>query len=110
MIGKRLDSNENIPLYEVKEIIKERAPEEPTYEQGMSKDYVGKFTGITKAKGEKLLAGLQEIEGISRDLAISIVDILPENPEQVRLLVPKGTELGEESLKLALEAVDKVRK
>lgn len=110
MIGKRLDHSENIPLYEVKEILKERSPEEPTYEQSMSKDYVGKFTGITKAKGEKLLAELREIEGISRELAISIVDILPETPEQMRLLVPKGSELNEESLKLAFEAVNKVRK
>ena len=108
MMGKSVSSKREIPLYEAKEILKERATAgELTYEQNITSDYSKKFAKATKAKSEKLLKALNAIEGMTEKLAVKIVDILPADEEKLKMLLPKEPGLDEAKLKEILELVKK---
>lgn len=108
MIGKRINSSEDIPLYKVKEILKEKSKEgELSYEQNLTYEYVKKFARLSSAKSEKLMAELKKIEGMDEKTAIKIVDILPEDEERLKVLIPKDSSLDEAKLKEILELVAK---
>ena len=111
MIGKRLISMRNAPLYEVKEILSERNKEgELTYEQTQAFDYSKKFSKITPAKGGKLIEDLRAIEGIDDDFVIKAVDVMPADLETARLIPYKGATVSEDALKKVVEAVSKYAK
>lgn len=106
MIGKKMISMRQIPLYEVREILEQRQEKsELGYEQKLTHDYVKKFAKISKAKGEKALAELKEIENMDEALAIKIIDSMPGNIDVLRLLIPKGSKITEEQLQNILKIV-----
>ena|SRR3989338_86330 len=112
MIGKHISSVKNLSLLEVKDTIKERLAvkekgEEVSYEQNLANEYSKKFSKLSNAKQEKLLKELSEIEGISEDLALKIVDILPEDLAELRLLVPKSPEFDDAKLGKVLDLLSK---
>lgn len=78
----------------MKDILSERSADgELNYEQGLAFDYAKKFSKVSIADGEKMLAELKKIGGMTDSLAISIVNILPADKDIVALLVPKGVNL-----------------
>ncbi len=106
MIGKKMISMKQIPLYEVREILEQRQEKsELGYEQKLTHDYVKKFAKISKVKGEKLLSELKAIENLDDALAIKIVDTLPGNIDVLRLLIPKGSKITEEQQQNILKIV-----
>lgn len=114
MIGKKVLGVKPVSVFEVKEILKERLDEnekgeEPTYEQNMAYDYAKRFVKLTPAKGKKLLEELLGL-GFSEYLAFKIADILPEDMDELNLLVPRNEKVPEETLKQALELVAKYQK
>ncbi len=107
MIGKKIVSSMNLPLFEVNELLSARHKEgELTYEQQHALDYSKKFSKITPAKGEKLTKELREL-GLDEDSVTKIVDILPQDLETARLIVYKSAGISEEKLKQAVELVSK---
>lgn len=111
MLGKRINSEKDIPLYAVKELLKARIEEgEPTYEQSVSYDYVNKFSKLTEAKGVKFMEELTKIEGVDEGLAIKIADIMPEEMEKLKLLVAKDSKLDDAALENILKLVKKYLK
>ena len=87
MIGKKLVSSENMPLFKVKEILAERNKDgELTYEQQHAFDYSKKFSKITPEKGEKLQKELLEIEGLDEDFMTKAIDVLPQDVETAKLI------------------------
>ena len=111
MIGKRVNSSEDVPLYKVKDLLKEKSKEgELSYEQNLTYDYVKKFGKITPAKAEKLLEELKKVDGMDDKTAIKILDILPKEEEKLKLLVPKDSTMDESKLKEILELVTKYGK
>ena len=114
MIGKKINYSKIVPLFEVKEMVKERLDQndkgiEPTYEQNLVSDYSKKFVKVTPAKGKKLLEDLKKLEGVSENFAIKIVDILPEDLDEINLLVPKQEKVDESKLKDVIELVKKYK-
>lgn len=114
MIGKKVLGVKPVPVFEVREILKERLAEnekgdEPTYEQNLAFDYSKKFAKLTPAKGKKLLEELLSL-GLSEYLALKITDILPEDMDELNLLPARTEKVPEESLKQALELVAKYQK
>src|SRR3989338_8780042 len=104
MIGKKLISSKNAPLYEVKEILSDRNKEgELTYEQTQAFDYSKKFSKITPAKGEKLREELQAIEGLDEDFVTKAIDVLPTDVNTARLILYKGTNVSDDTLKQVVE-------
>lgn len=108
MIGKKLVSRKKIPLFEVKDLIKDRAgAKELSYEQNLALTYAKKFSNISPAKGKKLLEDLEKIEGMTERLAVNIVDILPNSEEKLNLLVSPEDKVSKENLDKILELVKK---
>lgn len=114
MIGKKATISRIVPLFEVKDMVKERLDinekgVEPTYEQNMVMDYSKKFVKLTPAKSRKLLEELLELEGMTEPLAVKILDILPEDMDELTLLISKNDHVQPDSLAKAFELVKKHR-
>ena len=112
MIGKKMISAKNVPLFQVKEILAERHKEgELTYEQQQAFDYSKKFSKLTPAKGEKLLSELQSIDGLDDDFITKAIDIMPADLNTAKLLLYKGgASVSDETLKQVVEVVSKYAK
>ena len=105
MIGKKVNSVREIPLFEVKELLKERSSEgDMNYEQGLAYDYTKKFSKLTKIKGEKIMGELKEVEGMTDSLAIAIANILPGDDDVMKLLLPKEATFSDDQVKKMVES------
>lgn len=108
MIGKQLIEKKQIPLAHVREILKDReGTAEPSYEQTQTMEYANKFAKISKDEAEGLLNNLLNIPNMDEEMAVKLVDFLPDELDGVKLLVSKGSKLDDSQLK---EAFDLVRK
>jgi len=112
MIGKKINNVENLPIYEVKDILKERLKDKTkedkiSYELESTNEYVKKFAKITPAKGKKLLSELKKIEGVPEELAIKITDMLPDNDAELLLLIPRNINIDEATKTQILDLVKK---
>ena len=92
---------------EAKEILKERKKEiELGYEQKNSYDYLKKYDKLTVKKAEKMIEELKKIPKLREKQIISIVNVLPEDLDDLRLVLGKEyTNLNEDEKKLILEIV-----
>ena len=92
---------------EAKEILKERKKEiELGYEQKNSIDYLKKYDKLTKKKGEKIIEELKKIPKLRERQIITISNILPEDLDDLRLIMEKDyTNLNEDEKTLILETI-----
>lgn len=92
-----------------KELVKERLKDgsSPTYEQDMTLQYVEKFVKLTRAKTEKMVDELKEVEGVDDWLANKIADVLPVEKPVLELLLVKKYKLSDEAMNKILEIVTK---
>ncbi len=114
MIGKKVSYSKLVPIFEVKDLVKERVDQndkgiEPTYEQRMVLEYTKRFAKLTPAKGKKLLEDLKKFEGLPENAMIKIVDILPEDTDEITLLLSKQDKVSPESLKEIIELIKKYK-
>lgn len=112
MIGKKVLASRSVTLSEVNELLKERKKEkgekeELNYEQDLTLKYSKKFGKLSLQKAQKLFAELSEIQGLSEDFRVKLVDILPKEIETLRVLVPKNQTVPEETLTQILEIIKK---
>ena len=115
MIGKKINSNEYISLFEVKGILKERLDQnekgvEPTYEQNLAKDYVKKFVKLTPAKSKKFLEELKKIDDLQDKIAVKISDIVPEDEDMLNLVLSKEESVDQALQQKILEIIKKYSK
>jgi len=112
MIGKQTIANKPTTLAEVAEILEDRKKEgELGFEQQATAEYSKKFAKVSKKKALEMLEDLQKIEKIKPDVAVKIVDILPKNVEQLRLILSKGRyDLTSSEIEEVLKIVGKYRK
>jgi DNA-directed RNA polymerase subunit F len=91
MIGKQTINNKPVTLAEVSEILEDRKKDgELGFEQQATFDYASKFSKLSKKKASEMLEELMKNEKIKPDFAVKIVDILPKNAAQLRLILAKG--------------------
>ena len=92
---------------EAKEILKGRKEEiELGYEQKNSLDYLKKYDKLTKKKAEKIIEELKKIPKLWERQIISIVNILPQDIDDLRLVMEKDyTNLTDDEKKLILETI-----
>ncbi|MCR4336168.1 MAG: RNA polymerase Rpb4 family protein [archaeon] len=109
MIGKKIVSQKNLPLFELKQILSERNKDgELTYEQQAAFDYAKKFAKITPAKAEKLLKDLKGIEGLDEDFITKLIDILPTDLDTAKMIAYRtNPNLDDEKLKQIVELTSK---
>lgn len=106
MIGKQLIDKKPVALFKVHDLLSKRKQEgELTYEQNTTFDYTSKFAKLAVSKAGKLHKLLVEVEGMTDEAAIKIVDILPEDLDTLKLCLPKEVKLKEDSFTQILELV-----
>ncbi len=95
MIVKEKLDEEYITISEVKEILNEISDErneedrEMAYELRRSIDHVNEFAILDSDDAEDLLEELLELEGVDEFVGHKIVDLLPDNKDQVRSIYAK---------------------
>jgi len=80
-----------VTLPEVKEILEsEVKARELSTEQKYSLEHSQRFARLDDKKARKLVAELiSEVEGLSETIAIKIADLMPKDPEDIRILFAK---------------------
>ncbi len=97
-----------VPVFKVRKILKERGKEaELGYEQELTLKYADKFSKLTPAKYEKLFEELQKLDGVTEEIAVKMVDLLPRRREIIQLALPKGSSLSEETMEKILKLTEK---
>ena len=90
MIGKSVLKKEEIPGVEVKEALEEFSEEyELNYEQNVTLNHLARFPKYSAEDAEKIIAELEEKIGLRRKVAVHIVDLIPEDLSDLRLIFAK---------------------
>jgi DNA-directed RNA polymerase subunit F len=111
MIGEKLIEQKPVSLVEVKRLLESRKKErELNYEQDIALKYARKFAHVSPKEAEKVVEKLSEIDSLSPQLIVKIVDLLPTKKEVLELLVPKGSAIPEEDLAKVLDITRKYGK
>ena len=77
-----------------KEILKERKKEiEFGYEQKNAHDYLKKYDKLTQKRAEDLVKKLKEVKKLRDRQIIAIVNVLPKDKDDLRLLLEKDYNL-----------------
>lgn len=94
---------------EAKDILKERKKEiELGYEQKNALDYLKKYDKLNPKKAKELASKLSEVKRLRERQIISIVNILPQDNDDLRLILEKDYNLlTDEEKSLILESVRK---
>ncbi len=90
MIGKETLKSRTAMLGEVADILEARKNDgELGFEQQVTLDHAKKFTRLGKEKREEMLKELLGFEKIKEEAAVKIVDLMPANADQLRLIFSK---------------------
>jgi DNA-directed RNA polymerase subunit F len=94
---------------EAKEILKERKKEvELGYEQKNAYDYLRKYDNLTPKKNQELIEKLREVKKLRERQIITIVNIMPKDKDDLRLILEKDYNLlTEEEKDFILENLNK---
>jgi DNA-directed RNA polymerase subunit F len=94
---------------EARELLAERKKEiELGYEQKNALEQLKKYNSLTPKKLEELLKKLSEVKKLKERQIISIVNILPKDNDDLRLILEKDYALlTEEEKNLILESMNK---
>ena len=85
---------------------------EPNYEQKLTKEYVNKFSKLNWGDSQKLMKELEsaEIPRLKEKNIAKLIDILPENMDEMKALMSKETiTLSKENIQKILEILAKFR-
>jgi DNA-directed RNA polymerase subunit F len=101
-------SEEIITDVEAKEILEKKKEEKLKYEQKNALEELKKFTRSSSEKIKNLIEDLKKIEKLREREKISIANFLPQDKDDLRVVLQKEyTNLNEDEIKLILEAVKK---
>lgn len=119
MIGKKVIDSEPITISEAREILMQKVEEKVdennevdgrqfTYEQNLTIDYVNKFALLDAEDAKELRGKLEEY--ISPRQAVKVVDIMPKDMDDLRLIFTKerGT-IETDVLEKILDLIDQYR-
>lgn len=109
MIGKKILETDPITKTQVKEMLEERSEfHELNYEQNLALDHVTKFVKTDPEAAAELVKELEEI--VKKSQAVKLVDILPKDLADMRLMFAKerGSHKKEE-METLLEIINKYR-
>lgn len=106
MIGKEVLEKKAVSLAHVKKFLEDRdTTKAVTFEQTQSLEYALKYSKVPFAKAEGLFNNLLNIDEVDEELASKIVDILPEDIEMLKLLLPKNSKVSESNLSAIMDLV-----
>ena len=108
MIGKNIIESEPIPGVEVKEILEEFSEDnELNYEQNITLNHLARFKRYSLEDSQEIIAKLQEEFNLRPKVAVHIVDLVPEDLADVRLIFAKEpSKIDNEEMKKILELLE----
>lgn len=108
MIGKNIIESEPIPGVEVKEILEEFSEDnELNYEQNVTLNHLARFRRYSLEDSEEIVAKLQEEFNLRPKVAVHIVDLVPEDLADLRLIFAKEpSKIDNEEMKKILELLE----
>jgi len=108
MIGKEIIESEPIPSSKVKEIIEEFADDnELNYEQNLTLNHLARFKRYSAEDAEEIYQKLQDEFGLREKVAVHIVDLVPEDLADMRLIFAKEpTKTTKEDMEKILEMLE----
>ena len=90
MIGKEVIKTEPIPSSEVKKVLEEFADEnELNYQQNVTLNHLARFKRYSAEDAEEIYNKLIEEFGLRERVAVHIVDLVPEDLADMRLIFAK---------------------
>ncbi|HXY12798.1 MAG TPA: RNA polymerase Rpb4 family protein [Thermoplasmata archaeon] len=98
---------EPVPLAKVKDLLTEEAARRTLpREAGLALQHAEQFARLSSEQTAKLLAELRALPYVDANIAVKIADVLPQYPEEIRLLFSKErVALDEEQVTKLLEIV-----
>jgi DNA-directed RNA polymerase subunit F len=108
MIGKEVIESEPMPSSEVKEILEEFADEnELNYAQNVTLNHLARFKRYSADDAKEIYVKLQEDFGLRNKVAAHIVDLVPEDLADMRLIFAKEpTKTSKEDMEKILEMLE----
>ena len=108
MIGKEVIESEPIPSSKVKEIIEEFADDnELNYEQNLTLNHLARFKRYSVEDAEEIYQKLQDEFGLRDKVAAHIVDLVPQDLADMRLIFAKEpTKTTKEDMEKILEMLE----
>ena len=119
MIGKKVIDTKPITISEAREILMQKVEAKTddneeidghqfTYEQNLTIDYVNKFALLSAEDAKELVSKLEEY--ISTPQAVKVVDLMPEDFDDLRLIFAKDRgSYDTETLQNILDLLDQYR-
>ncbi len=106
----RVTEETSVTLAEVKDIISKRTKEsEATYEQKQTMEYVKEFARVPTAKAKDAVEKIIALD-VDRKQAIKIVDILPDDADDMKLIFAKAHySVNEETTEKILDIIRGIR-
>lgn len=102
---------EPVPAAEARNSLRKRDPENLNYEQKICNDFLRQHVKLPVTKARKLVKELLEVGRMKPHQAVTIVNILPESKDDIRLIFAKErTTLKEEEMEEILRIVGKYGK
>ena len=108
MIGKEVIESEPIPSSKVKEILEEFSENnELNYEQNLTLNHISRFKRYSAEDAEEIFQKLQDEFGLRDKVAAHIVDLVPEDLADMRLIFAKEpTNTTKEDMEKILEMLE----
>jgi DNA-directed RNA polymerase subunit F len=108
MIGKEVIESEPIPSSKVKEIIEEFSDSnELNYEQNLTLNHLARFKRYSAEDAEEIYQKLIDEFGLRNKVAAHIVDMVPEDLADMRLIFAKEpTKTSNEDMEKILEMLE----
>ena len=108
MIGKEVIESEPITGSEVKEILEEYADDnELNYEQNLTLNHISRFRRYSVEDAKEIYQKLQDEFDLRPKVAAHIVDLVPEDLADMRLIFAKEpTKIDKEDMEKILSLVD----
>ena len=108
MIGKKIIESEPIQSVKVKEALEEFSQEnELNYEQNITLNHLSRFKRYSVEDSEKIITELEDKIGLRHKVAVRIVDLIPQDLSDLRLIFAKeATHIEKEQMEDILEILD----
>ena len=108
MIGKEVIQSEPIPSSKVKEILEEYGENnELNYEQNLALNHIARFKRYSPEDAEEIFNKLQDEFGLRDKVAAHIVDLVPEDLADMRLIFAKEpSKTSKEDMEKILEMLE----
>ena len=100
---------EAVSMPEAKDVmVKKEKQKELNYEQKVALEHLKKFTKLKSAEAKKMIDELSNLLRMSPETVMQIVNIMPKDPDEVRLVFAREKfSLKDEEIKKIIEVVKK---